>query len=233
MNKILESSLLSLLPQLSNETLQLLELDLKIRNLKKYVPIKKNVETKKNEPESESEEFDENNIIFFTDGCCKNNGSKDAKGAFGVYVTDDRDSKCYKYNNLKLINDEIPTNQKAELLAIKQAFMIIYKFRDELKNKKMIICSDSLYSINCLTKWYKNWIKNNWKTVKNEPVKNMEILQDIIKLKDIFEKNGYDISFKHVNSHMQTPEDTSSYKYKLWYGNYKIDYYLNKIVENK
>lgn len=49
------------------------------------------------------------------------------------------------------------TNNVAELLAIEKAIDIVQN------NKKDIIeiFTDSSYSINCLTKWYNSWAKNN------------------------------------------------------------------------
>ena len=42
-----------------------------------------------------------------------------------------------------------------------------------IKNyNRVIIYTDSQYSINCITKWVNNWIKNDWKDKHNKLVKN-------------------------------------------------------------
>lgn len=44
----------------------------------------------------------------------------------------------------------------------------------------VIIYSDSQYTISALTLWRHNWAKNNWVTPLGEPVKNKELIQEII-----------------------------------------------------
>lgn len=44
------------------------------------------------------------------------------------------------------------------------------------------IKSDSQYTIDCITKWYKGWHRNNWKTQKGDDVKNKELIQHLHQL---------------------------------------------------
>ena len=74
-----------------------------------------------------------------------------------------------------------------------------------------------MYSINCLTKWYKNWEKNNWKTAQNKPVLNKEIIQEILKYTKVY----INIKFIHVPAHKTKPTDKS--KINAWYGNKMAD----------
>lgn len=41
------------------------------------------------------------------------------------------------------------------------------------------IFTDSQYSINCVTEWYKNWAKRDWHTSTGEPVKNKDLVQAV------------------------------------------------------
>ena len=41
----------------------------------------------------------------------------------------------------------------------------------------VIIYSDSMYTINCITKWVVGWERRGWKTTTGEPVKNVEIIK--------------------------------------------------------
>ena len=43
----------------------------------------------------------------------------------------------------------------------------------------MVIYTDSMYSIQCLTQWRKSWQKNNWMTPMGEPVKNKDLIVEI------------------------------------------------------
>ena len=101
-----------------------------------------------------------------------------------------RDNINKPWNNLLYNSGTIEpgTNQRGELYAIFDCIQSNVKID--------YLISDSKYSINCLTSWYKNCIKNNWKTSKNEDVLNKDIIEPIInnnKLKNI--------KFIHINSH--------------------------------
>jgi ribonuclease HI len=65
------------------------------------------------------------------------------------------------------------TNQRAELTAIVRALDIAPLNRD------VTIYTDSRYSINCVTNWYKSWVRNKWMTAKNKPVENKDLIMDI------------------------------------------------------
>src|ERR1017187_2977580 len=60
-----------------------------------------------------------------------------------------------------------------ELMAINLAL-------DHPNTKYVTIYSDSQYCISALTVWYKNWQRNDWKTPLGEPVKNKELIQEIL-----------------------------------------------------
>lgn len=45
----------------------------------------------------------------------------------------------------------------------------------------VVIYSDSAYAISCLTLWYKTWEKTNWITPLREPVKNKDLIVEILK----------------------------------------------------
>ena len=48
-----------------------------------------------------------------------------------------------------------------------------------------------MYSINCITKWGKNWKKNNWITAGKKPVKNQELIKTIRDRKYNPKENSY------------------------------------------
>ena len=87
------------------------------------------------------------------------------------------------------------TNQRAELYAIYVALILIKKVLDF---DKVIIYSDSEYSIKCLTVWINDWIKKSWRTSTNKPVMNQDILKP---LNSILQKFKNKIEFIHVMSH--------------------------------
>ena len=143
---------------------------------------------------------------IFTDGSCFKNGMKGCKGGYGVFFGDN-DSR----NMSQKIETKKVTNNVAELAAIYECVKI-------LDNQKYTIVSDSMYSINCVTKWYKNWKKSNWKTAKGTDVANKELVVGITE--ELEKKN---ITFIHVNSHQKEPENKDSNEYFMWYGNHMAD----------
>ena len=210
-NKLNENTLLDLLNKFSTTTIKHIINDLNI-----IEPIK-----------------DQNELYIFSDGNCKGNGKKHAKAGYSVIFMDknsdsDSDNSLFsKFNKTRLLVSE-PTNNKAELSGIKYIFKCISENQDLFKDKKNIICTDSMYSINCIDKWSKTWIKNGWKNSKNEEVKNKELIQEICTLKDNI--NNINITFKHIMSHTKEPQDKNSLEWLLWYGNHKVDSNINELL---
>ena len=85
------------------------------------------------------------------------------------------------------------TNQRAELYAILKSLKLI---NNNIYNN-IIIYTDSQYSINCITKWIKNWIKNGWKDKNNKPIKNKDLIEPIYNICKIKQN----IQFKHILAH--------------------------------
>lgn len=80
------------------------------------------------------------------------------------------------------------TNQRAELTAILRALDIAPIHRD------VTIYTDSKYSIDCVTNWYKNWERNGWVNAKGKPVENKDLVMDIrekIEERDLLKKGTY------------------------------------------
>ena len=126
-----------------------------------------------------------NILVIYTDGACSNNGKKNAKAGIGIYI-----------DNMYSISEKLEgkqTNQRAELYAILKSLKII-NINDYTS---IIIYTDSQYSINCITKWIKNWIKNNWKDKHNKPVKNKDLIEPIY---NIYKTNN-NIKFTHILAH--------------------------------
>lgn len=160
-------------------------------------------------------------LYLFTDGACSKNGKVGAKASWACFITNDVSHKYYNLNMCGMIEKE-GTNQKAELTGILNALEIVKAYKQNIDEKEIVICTDSLYSINCCTKWFKAWEKNHWKNAKNQDVKNPELIKGIINL--IKELSAtHTISFKHVYSHTSKPKSEESFDYFIWYGNDKVD----------
>lgn len=125
-------------------------------------------------------------IVIYTDGSCI-----DYSGGFGIVIIDKTQTNIIeRYGHIP----DRCTNQVAELYAIKEAIFLMH----DNKDKKILIKSDSMYSINCLTNYIHKWKKTGFKTAKNEPVKNLNIILQVYELIQNFQL----LHFEHVYSHV-------------------------------
>ena len=67
-----------------------------------------------------------------------------------------------------------------------------------------MIKTDSQYSINCVTKWVKTWLKNGWQTSDGRDVSNKEFIEVIYAY-----TKKYNIYFEHVSAHTDGDDDDS------------------------
>ncbi|XP_065224772.1 uncharacterized protein LOC135848723 isoform X2 [Planococcus citri] len=137
-------------------------------------------------------QFDDNNyLVVYTDGCCLNNGRNNAQAGVGVW---------FNFNhplNLAAPVTGNPTNNNAEIQAATRAIRIA----SELGLKKIKIRTDSMFLINCMTTWMKNWKKNNWRTADKQPVKNRESLEEL----DSVQKSMDSVLWDHIAGHTGCP----------------------------
>ncbi|KAI1614789.1 ribonuclease H-like domain-containing protein [Exophiala viscosa] len=122
-------------------------------------------------------------LRIYTDGSSLRNGQAGARAGVGVFFGP-QDPK----NVSEALKGSKQTNQRAELTAILRALNIAPLHRD------VTIYTDSKYSIDCVTNWYKNWQKNNWTNAKGKPVENKDLVVDIrekIEERDQFSKGTF------------------------------------------
>lgn len=93
----------------------------------------------------------------------------------------------------------LQTNQRAELTAIIRALEIAPT------NQEVHIYTDSRYSIDCVTTWYKSWEKNKWTTSVKKPVLNKDLIQAAIALIRERESKGARTDFIWVKGHSTDP----------------------------
>ncbi len=140
-------------------------------------------------------------LEIFTDGACINNGREPAYAGFGLYF---HNKECRSEISRPFVSEPI-TNQRAELYAIYKALAICKRMDFFKTYSKIIIHTDSMYSINIYTDWIYKWIANDWKKSKNSKdyIKNKDI---IFKTWNIYCKNIKKIEFKHVKAHTKNTD---------------------------
>jgi ribA/ribD-fused uncharacterized protein len=129
-------------------------------------------------------------MIIYTDGSRIPGQDNRGYGGIGIWFGEN-DPR----NTSISITSPNPTNQSAELMAIKYAL----RFSKEVN--EVLIMTDSTYSINCLTVWYKTWMNNGWKNSKHEDVVNRDLIKEVLETIFYRDSMGYKTSFQHVKAH--------------------------------
>ena len=121
-------------------------------------------------------------ITIYTDGACSGNPGPGGWGAILMFGDTKKEISGWLDNT---------TNNVMELTAVIESLKILKR------PCKVDLYSDSAYVVNAfLQKWIYGWIKKNWKTAGNDPVKNKELLQELYGLTKI-----HDVTFHKVKGH--------------------------------
>jgi ribonuclease HI len=133
---------------------------------------------------------------IFCDGSCKNNGQKGAVGgwAFACWTqTPSGEPATAAADRLQIgPKGEVPTNQRAELKALLEALQYA---QSQLKS---VIYTDSLYSLNCTTKWGPAWKKAGWTRSSGEPLQNLDLIKPLV---DLYGSLKARVEIRHVRGH--------------------------------
>jgi len=114
-------------------------------------------------------------LNIYTDGSCLGNPGT---GGWAALAVQSSPSDLI----LKICGGDLSTtNNRMELRA---AIEGLEKALEFTKNAK--IFTDSNYVKDGITKWIKNWEKNNWKTASGSPVKNQELWKKLLKVSQRF-----------------------------------------------
>jgi len=137
----------------------------------------------------------EEEVQVWTDGACPGNGHGGSVAGIGVFFGD---GDARNVSRRFIPHDGMrPTNQTAELSAAVDALRICMQ-QEGLQ--RVVLYSDSEYTIKCVTQWVNRWRKNGWKTAKNRPVKNAPLIRQLWELAYCNDR-GVSVSFIHVKGH--------------------------------
>ena len=131
-------------------------------------------------------------INVYTDGSLVKKGKQVFCG-YGIYFPNSE----YKPISRKFTHEPI-TNNRAELYAILKTIIlsnkvdIQRKLDKKTRIKKVIIYSDSEYSVKTFTIWYPNWQKSG------KDYLNKDIIDEVI---NAISAVSFKVEFKHVRAH--------------------------------
>lgn len=122
------------------------------------------------------------NVTIYTDGACS--GNPGPGGYAAVIIYGDKEKEIFG-------RETDTTNNRMELMAAIEGLKVLTK-PCEVK-----LYSDSAYLVNTYNnKWVENWKKNGWKNASKEPVKNVDLWEEIERLLGI-----HKVEFIKVKGH--------------------------------
>ncbi|XP_026197992.1 ribonuclease H1 isoform X2 [Anabas testudineus] len=144
--------------------------------------------------QSESSSLDSTNgftymgdaVVVYTDGCCSGNGKSSARAGIGVY---------WGHNHPLNVAERLQgrqTNQRAEIQAACRAL----EQAKEKNIKKLVLYTDSKFTINGVTSWVKNWKLNGWRLKSGGQITNKD---DFMKLDRL--NSGLEVVWMHIPGH--------------------------------
>ena len=157
-----------------------------------HVPTTTSIEA--NQPETQIPVFridDDGFYEVFTDGACLHNGLADAKAGVGVWWG--------HRHPLNFAGRVIGTKQTNNVAEIQAALKAISQAEEE-GLRKLVIHTDSMFLVNCATKWINIWKRNGWRKKSGQPVQNKE---DLEILDSFLTKDTLEVRWKHVTGHSQ------------------------------
>lgn len=121
----------------------------------------------------------------YTDGACSNNGQENAMAGIGIFLGQDDP------RNVSELVEGKQSNNTAELTAIIKTWPIIKN--DIINGKKVIIVSDSIYAIRCVSSYGKKCAQDFWK----KDIPNKEL---VMAAYEIY-KDNKNVEFIHIKAH--------------------------------
>lgn len=83
-----------------------------------------------------------------------------------------------RYAQARLQGDPA-TNQRAELTALLES---LRWWRDKAGGGPVDVYTDSMYAINCTSKWGPSWKRKGWKRDSGEPLQNLDLIKPLVEI---------------------------------------------------
>ncbi|MBU3651323.1 MAG: ribonuclease HI [Limnohabitans sp.] len=125
-----------------------------------------------------------NQVEIYTDGACKGNPGP---GGWGVLLRAPNGQERELHGG-----ESLTTNNRMELMAVIQALRALKK------PCEIDLYLDSEYVRKGITEWIHGWRAKGWRTASKQPVKNVELWQD---LDALVHQSGHQIRWHWVKGH--------------------------------
>ena len=139
-------------------------------------------------------------VDVYTDGACSKNGQSGARAAWAFYFPEHAPIS----SAARVPEDQLQTNQRAELMAIAEAAKAA-ELNFPVLETELKIYTDSMYSKNCLTTWLSAWVRNNWKTSQGCDVHHRDLIEETANRLSRF--NSFNITY--VKAHTGGSDEQS------------------------
>lgn len=106
-------------------------------------------------------------LTIYTDGSRITGSNKAGYAGIGIWFGNNDHRNC----SIPIL-EVGATNQYAEIMAFYYGLQIV-QYVDSVE-----ICTDSQYTINCMTRWNSSWERNGWKTTKGKDVLYANIIKE-------------------------------------------------------
>ena len=126
-------------------------------------------------------------IVIYTDGACKGNPGP---GGWGVVLRSGAQQKELSGGELNT------TNNRMEMMAVIQALQALKR------PCAVTLYLDSEYVRKGITEWLAGWKARGWKTAAKQPVKNVDLWQQ---LDQLVASGGHRIEWRWVKGHAGDP----------------------------
>jgi ribonuclease HI len=103
-------------------------------------------------------------ILLYTDGACVNNGYENSKGGWGFILVWDRLLKEYRRAGF----EKGTTNNRMEIISVLQGLSEVKTRWGNQEKGKVLVISDSQYTIYGASKWMYKWQIAGWKKTPNK-----------------------------------------------------------------
>ena len=128
-----------------------------------------------------------NQVEIYTDGACKGNPGP---GGWGVLL------KSGTVEKELFGGERETTNNRMELMAVIQALQALKR------PCRVMMHADSQYVLKGITEWLQGWKAKGWKTASKQPVKNVDLWQQ---LDALLAQTEHEIEWRWVRGHNGDP----------------------------